>query len=88
MQVVGASADKPSTNEKWAQKLGLRMPLLSDAGGHEVTEAFGVGVPVVGVAKRSTWLIDGDGTLRRIYPKVKAKGHAAEVLAAAREIWS
>jgi thioredoxin-dependent peroxiredoxin len=87
VQVIGASADKPATNEKWAKKHGLRMPLLSDEGGHEVTMAFGVGRPMLGVAKRTTWLIDPDGTLRKIYPTVTPKGHAAEVLTAAREIW-
>ena len=43
--------------------------------------------PMVGVAKRTTWLIDPDGTLRKVYPAVKAKGHAAAVLADCREIW-
>jgi peroxiredoxin len=63
------------------------MPLVSDEGEHVVAGAFGVARPMVGVAKRTTWLIDADGTLRKIYPKVTPKGHAAEVLAAAREIW-
>ena len=52
-----------------------------------VSSAFGVARPMVGVAKRTTWLIDADGTLRKVYPKVTPKGHAAEVLAAAKEIW-
>jgi len=63
------------------------MPLISDEGEHVVASAFGVARPMVGVAKRTTWLIDADGTLRKIYPKVTPKGHAAEVLAATREIW-
>jgi len=87
VQVVGASVDKPEANERWAQKHGLRMPLISDPGEHTVAAAFGVARPMVGVAKRTTWLIDADGTLRRIYPKVTPKGHAADVLAAVREIW-
>jgi thioredoxin-dependent peroxiredoxin len=87
VQVVGASVDKPDANEKWAAKYGLRMPLISDVGEHVVSSAFGVARPMVGVAKRTTWLIDADGTLRRIFPKVTPKGHAAEVLAAAREVW-
>ena len=85
--MVGASVDKPAANEKWAAKYGLRMPLISDAGDHTVSSAFGVARPMVGVAKRTTWLIDADGTLRKVYPKVTPKGHAAEVLAAAKEIW-
>jgi peroxiredoxin len=52
-----------------------------------VAVAFGVARPLVGVAKRTTWLIDPDGMLRKVYPKVSPKGHAAEVLLAAREVW-
>ena len=87
MQVIGASVDKPAANEKWARKYELRMPLISDPGEHAVAGAFGVARPMVGVAKRTTWLIDADGTLRKVYPKVTPKGHAAEVLAAVKEIW-
>lgn len=87
VQVVGASVDTPKANQKWAAKYALRMPLISDTGDHVVSSAFGVARPMVGVAKRTTWLIDADGTLRKIYPKVTPKGHAAEVLAAAKELW-
>lgn len=87
MQVIGASVDKPAANERWAQKHGLRMPLISDHGDHTVAAAFGVARPKVGVAKRTTWLIDPDGTLRKIYPKVTPKGHAAQVLADCKAIW-
>jgi len=79
--------DKPAANQRWAAKYDLRMPLISDPGEHPVAAAFGVARPMVGVAKRTTWLIDADGTLRRVYPKVTPKGHAAEVLAAVKEIW-
>ena len=87
MQVIGASVDKPAANERWAQKYDLRMPLISDEGEHTVSAAFGVARPLVGVAKRTTWLIDPDGTLRKTYLKVTAKGHAAQVLEDCREIW-
>jgi peroxiredoxin Q/BCP len=85
--VIGASVDKPQTNEKWAKKHDLRMPLISNVGEPTVAAAFGVARPMVGVAKRSTFLIDPDGTLRKMYLKVTPKGHAAEVLEAGREIW-
>lgn len=88
MQVIGASVDTPEANRKWAEKHGLHMPLISDPGEHIVAAAFGVARPLVGVAKRTTWLIEADGKLRKIYPKVSPKGHAAEVLAAVREFWS
>lgn len=87
VQVIGASVDKPSANRRWAQKNGLRMPLISDHSEHVVASAFGVARPMVGVAKRTTWLIDPDGTLRKVYPNVKPKGHAAQVLADCRELW-
>ena len=61
-------------------------PLLCDTD-YAVASAFGVARPMVGVAKRTTFLIDTDGTLRKVYPRSQARGHAAEVLAAVREIW-
>ena len=86
MQVVGASVDKPLANQKWAQKYGLRMPLISDVD-YSLASAFGVARPLVGVAKRTTFLIEADGRLRKTYPKVTPKGHAARVLADVLEIW-
>jgi peroxiredoxin Q/BCP len=85
--VIGASIDAAQANEKWARTHDLKMPLIGDTGEHEVAVAFGVARPLVGVAKRTTWLIDPDGTLRKVYLKVTPKGHAAEVLAACKEIW-
>lgn len=86
MQVIGASVDTVKANTKFAQRYELSFPLLCDTD-YTVSAAFGVARPMVGVAKRTTFLIDTDGTLRKVYPKVTARGHAAEVLAAAREIW-
>ena len=85
--MVGASIDKPEANEKWARKYDLKMPLIGKTGDETVAAAFGVARPMVGVAKRTTFLIDPDGTLRKVYPKVSPKGHAADVLVAAKEIW-
>jgi thioredoxin-dependent peroxiredoxin len=86
--VIGASVDKPAANEKWARKYELRMPLLSDeSGAHEVASAFGVARPMVGVAKRTTWLLEADGTLAKTYLNVTAKGHAAQVLSDVDELW-
>ena len=87
MQVIGASVDKPQANAKWAKKHGLRMPLISNVGEPTVAASFGVARPLVGIAKRSTFLIDPDGTLRMMFLRVTPKGHAADVLEAARELW-
>lgn len=88
VQVVGASADSAEKNRRWAEKLGLRMSLISKDSEQGVPEAFGVARPLTGKTKRTTFLIDADGTLRKVYAKVTPKGHAAEVLAAAKEIWA
>jgi thioredoxin-dependent peroxiredoxin len=85
--VIGASIDSPRANENWARKYGLKMPLIGKTEDDTVAAAFGVARPMVGVAKRTTFLLDADGTVRKVFPKVTPKGHAAEVLAAAREIW-
>ena len=84
--MIGASVDPVKANREFAEKYDLAFPLLCDTD-YTVATAFGVARPMVGVAKRTTFLIDTDGTLRKVYPKVQARGHAAEVLAAAREIW-
>lgn len=86
VQVIGASTDSAAANGRWAEKHGLRMPLICDTGEHEIAKAFGV-LSTTRTAKRTTWLIDADGTLRKVYLKVTPKGHAAEVLAAVREVW-
>ncbi|HMK92010.1 MAG TPA: redoxin domain-containing protein [Thermoleophilia bacterium] len=87
MQVLGASVDKPAANERWAQQHGLKMPLLSDATGErQVGAAFDV-LKETGGAKRTTFLIEADGTLARVYENVTARGHAAQVLADIDELW-
>ena len=86
MQVLGASADGARANESFAQKYGLRFPLLCDPD-RELILGFGVDKPDKPSARRTTFLLDVDGTVRRVFENVTARGHAAEVLAAAREIW-
>ena len=70
---------------------GLNYPLLADPD-HEVAESYGVwaekknyGRSYFGVA-RTTFLIDPEGRVARVWPTVKVEGHAAEVLEAVREL--
>lgn len=86
--VIGVSKDKPAKLKKFADKYGLTVLLASDEPG-DACEAFGTwvekslyGRKYMGI-ERATFLIDGDGRIARVWPKVKVKGHAAEVLAAA-----
>jgi peroxiredoxin Q/BCP len=86
VQLIGASVDKPAGNTKFAAKHDLKMPLICDVD-FAVASAFSVARPMVGVAKRATFLIDPDGTVRKVYTNVKARGHAEKVLEDARELW-
>lgn len=83
--VVGISPDGPAKHVKFREKYGLELPLLSDPG-HEVMTEYGAwgektlyGKKTVGTI-RSTFLIDGTGTVARAWYSVKADGHAAKVL--------
>ena len=89
--VIGISKDKPAKLKKFAEKYGLTVILASDEPG-TVCEAFGTwvekslyGRKYMGI-ERATFLIGADGVVARVWPKVKVKGHAAEVLEAAKAL--
>jgi peroxiredoxin Q/BCP len=90
LEVIGVSRDPVKALDKFAEKYGLAFPLASDEEGG-LTEAYGVwveksmyGKKYMGI-ERSTFLVGADGKVKRVWPKVKVDGHAAEVLAAAKE---
>jgi peroxiredoxin Q/BCP len=91
VDVIGVSKDKIKPIEKFAEKYGLKFPLASDEATH-VAEDYGVWVEKSMYGKkymgleRSTFLIDKDGRIAKIWPKVKVEGHAAEVLAAVKAL--
>jgi peroxiredoxin Q/BCP len=85
--VVGVSPDKPAAQSKFKQKYDLPFTLLADDE-KKAAEAYGVwkeknmyGRKVMGI-ERTTFVIGPDGQIEKIYNKVKAKGHAAQVLEA------
>ena len=89
--VLGVSKDSPASHAKFAGKYGLKVKLASDPDG-SVCAAFGTwgekslyGRKYMGI-ERATFLIDRDGTVARAWRKVKVRGHAEEVLEAAREL--
>jgi peroxiredoxin Q/BCP len=89
--VIGVSRDPVKKLDRFKAKYDLKVVLASDEPG-EVTEAFGVWVEkslygrvYMGI-ERATFLIDGEGVVRRVWRKVRVKGHAAEVLAAVRSL--
>lgn len=85
--VLGVSMDSEASHQKFIQKHGLNFPLLVDAD-HAVAEKYGAwgekkmyGKAFMGLI-RSTFLIGGDGKLKKVWPKVKVEGHVKEVLEA------
>jgi peroxiredoxin Q/BCP len=86
-EVIGLSKDSVKSHDRFKAKMGIGLILASDHGGTVMEEwgAFGeklfFGKLVQGVL-RSTFLIDGEGRIARIWKVDRVKGHAAEVLAA------
>ena len=87
--VLGVSGDPVKAQDAFKAKHGLAVPLASDES-HRMLEAYGVwgeksmyGKKFMGIT-RTTVLIDRDGRIARVWPKVKVEGHAEEVLAAAK----
>lgn len=85
--IVGISPDTPAAQRKFKLNYDLPFTLLCDVD-KAATAAYGVwkeksmyGRKVMGI-ERTTFLIREDGRIRKIFPKVKVKGHAAQVLAA------
>lgn len=91
VKTFGISKDTVAKHDKFRDKHSLGIPLLSDAEG-DVCERYGVwkeksmyGKKFFGIV-RSTVLIDGEGKVARVWPKVKVAGHAEEVLEAAKAL--
>jgi len=85
--ILGVSFDGQTSHQKFIKKFSLPFPLLSDEQ-KTVSTAYGVykeksmyGKKYWGI-ERSTFIIDKDGTLKRMFRKVKVDGHVDEVLAA------
>jgi peroxiredoxin Q/BCP len=90
VKVVGVSRDPMKKHEKFIDKYGLSVPLVSDEDGR-ISEAFGTwvqksmyGRKYMGM-ERATYLIGADGRVLKSWRKVKVPEHAEEVLKAAKE---
>lgn len=88
--IIGISPDSVESHRKFAEKYGLPFTLLSDEK-KEVLEKYGVwkeksmyGRKYMGV-ERTTVIIDENGKILKIFPKVKVNGHSEEVLKAIQE---
>lgn len=90
--VLGVSKDPPAKHRRFIDKHGLTVPLATDAETGGLSDALGVwteksmyGRTYMGMV-RTTLLVDAEGRIAQVWPKVKVKGHAEEVLAAAKAL--
>lgn len=85
--VLGVSPDSIASHGKFRAKYNLNFPLLADVD-KAVAKKYGAfgekvmyGKKVTGMI-RSTFVIDGEGVVRKVFPRVKVDGHAERVLEA------
>ncbi len=90
-QVLGISADSIESHGKFRDKYKLNFPLLSDTD-HAIAEKYGAwreknmyGKKSMGI-QRSTYLIDAEGKVAKVWKAVKVDGHAEQVVAALKEM--
>ena len=90
--LLGVSKDSPKKHQNFIAKHDLTTPLATDAAEGGLSDALGIwtqkqmyGKTYMGMV-RTTYLVAADGTIARVWDKVKVKGHAAEVLEAAQAL--
>ena len=90
--LLGVSKDPPAKHRGFIEKQGLTVPLASDAAEGGLSDALGIwtekklyGKAFIGMV-RTTYLLDAEGRIARVWNRVKVNGHAAEVLEAARAL--
>jgi peroxiredoxin Q/BCP len=83
LTVLGCSVDSEDSHKKFIKKYNLPFPLLLDPDKKIATE-YGVanGIPILGLDKRVTYVIDENGRILKVYPKVDPSIHATEILSA------
>ncbi|USA63065.1 peroxiredoxin (plasmid) [Qipengyuania citrea] len=92
VSLLGVSKDSAKKHQNFIAKHDLTVDLATDAADGGLSNELGVwtekqmyGKTYMGMV-RSTFLIGGDGQILRVWPKVKVKGHAEEVLEAATKV--
>lgn len=94
VQILGVSPDSVESHARWKEKMKIPHALLADEGG-TVAQRYGVwvektrpsGQTSMGVA-RTTYIIDEQGRVAKVFPKVQVNGHSQEVLEALRNLAS
>ncbi len=83
--VLGVSADDVASHKSFSAKFNLPFSLLADPE-RKIIDAYGVRMPVLGIAKRVTFLIDRDGVVRKVFTDVQTSSHDQQVLQALKEL--
>jgi len=83
--VIGVSVDSVESHQKFSEEHELPFTILSDHN-KEVVKAYGVQGIGGFLAKRVTYIINKDGKITHIFPKVDVKQHSEEVLKALEEL--
>jgi peroxiredoxin Q/BCP len=90
--LLGVSKDPPKKHQGFIAKHALTVPLATDAAEGGLSDVLGIwtekqlyGKKFIGMV-RTTYLLDAEGRIARVWDKVKVNGHAAEVLEAAKAL--
>jgi peroxiredoxin len=79
--VIGVSADTQERNDAFAKSLGLSYPLVGDPKG-EVLRAYGARWPVLGLARRVSYVVGRDGRIEKVFHgELDAEAHVQEACA-------
>jgi len=89
--ILGVSPDSPGSHAKFKEKYSIPFPLLAD-NGHKVCDQYGVWGPKKFMGReyegvmRTTFLVDANGRIAKVFENVKPAEHSAEVLAALNKL--
>ena len=78
-EVVGVSVDDRASHARFARKYDLTFPLLADSKG-ETARRYDSIWPLIGIARRNTFLIDPEGNVARIYRSASASRNSGEIV--------
>lgn len=82
--MVGISADKRESQLKFVNKYGLEYPMIPNPS-KDILAVWGVKLSLGVMAQRMTFLVDPQGKIAHIWPKVSINGHVHDVLETIRE---
>lgn len=83
--ILGVSADSTQSHKAFAEKFHLPFSILADPE-KKIIEAYGVKLPLLGFARRVTFLIDKQGVVRKVIRDTRTQDHDQQVLALLKEI--